>query len=121
MLIIRKEQMHVFSEAAVQEFQEWMLVHMRKFFPACRNASEPFLRELIRYGTERANLHAIRTCRDVCNYIDLMIVLGRDFDERFPWAWSILNTDGASAIRMEWLTASAQRHLERESSRTAKA
>ena len=112
MLTIRNEQMRLFSQEEVTKFEEGMIVHLRKFFPACRLASETTLRELIRYGIERARSYQITARRDVCKYVDLMTVLGRDFDvdERIPWASELLHSE-RGATRMPRLMNAAQRYL----------
>jgi hypothetical protein len=114
MLTIRQEQIAVFSELEVEKFEEWMLAHLRKFFPAqCRLAGEPRLREMIQKGIERADSYHITVRRDVCKYIDLMVVLGRDFDRdrRYPWAGQILARTGLPAQKMSNLLTAAQQHL----------
>jgi hypothetical protein len=93
MLTIRKEQMAVFGTLGQKAFEDRMLAHLEKVFPeqsAVRG--EPKLRETIQYGTQRAAAHRIISERDVCKYIDLMILYGRDFDKdpNHPWAQSIL-------------------------------
>lgn len=94
MLTIRKEQMAVFRGPAVKAFEERMVAHLGRCFPKqCRALSEPELRETIQYGIKAAAKYGIIIERDVCRYIDLMVVLGRDFDRdpKLPWASSILN------------------------------
>lgn len=93
MLTIRDAQMAAFSQAAMRRFEDWMLRHLRQFFPAqCLSLDETALRELVRYGIARASTHGITMERDVCKYIDLNTVFGRDFDTdtRFPWAARVL-------------------------------
>src|SRR5438105_3713106 len=81
MLTIRRAQLAAFSRADAARFEQWMLDHLRKFFAKqCEAAGEPDLRETIRYGIERAAAHGFHSKRDICKYIDLMVVLGRDFD-----------------------------------------
>ncbi len=73
---------------------------MKKFFPAQFDAvGEADIREIIRDGRERASRHGFRARRDVCKYIDLMIVLGRDFDSHAStrWAAEILARAGIAA------------------------
>ncbi len=70
-----------------------MVVHLNKFFPSqCRAAGETQLRETIQYGVKGAAKHGITAERDVCKYIDLVLVYGRDFDRdpNLPWARRIL-------------------------------
>jgi len=93
-VMIRKEQMSAFAGAAATDFENRMVAHLNKCFPAeCETLQEPGVRETIRYGMRRAAHYDVRAERDVCKYIDLMMVFGRDFDTRadLPWASRILN------------------------------
>lgn len=93
-MMIRKEQMSAFAEAAATDFENRMVVHLNKCFPAeCETLQEPGVREIIRCGINRSAHYGVTTERDVCKYIDLMMVFGRNFDTRadLPWASRILN------------------------------
>ena len=93
MFKIRPEQMTAFSEAARQSFEDRMVVHLQRFFPAqCESLGEGEVRIVIRCGIERAREYGIRAERDVCKYVDIMFAFGRDFDRNpdFPWARRIL-------------------------------
>lgn len=82
MLLVRSEQMAVFSAAAEKEFEDWMVAHLNRFFAdRCKRMGEEALRELIRYGIHRAASYGLTIRREVCKYIDVMLVLGRDFDK----------------------------------------
>ena len=107
MLVIRPEQIAVFSEAAVQNFEDWMLAHLKRFFPEeCAESGEPKIRRRIRDGTNRAATYGITSKRDVCKFIDLIMMLGPDFgsDPRFPWATEILERPVDSASKIAGLT-----------------
>jgi hypothetical protein len=89
MLQIRQSQMKLFSDAEVRKYEDWVVAHVRKFFPnASSHLTESQLRDLIRYGIRRAASNGIRSRPNVCKYIDLMVLLGRDFDvdSQYPWA-----------------------------------
>ena len=91
-----------------------MLVHLRKFFPKqCAALGELQLRETIGHGIRRAAHYGITAKRDVCKYIDLMIVFGRDFDsdKRFRWAREILDRQGNSFAKMKALLPAAKLRL----------
>jgi hypothetical protein len=93
MLTLRKEQLAVFGPIGKKAFEDRMLSHLKKIFPEQSGTlGEPKLRETIQYGTQRAAAYRIISERDVCKYIDLMILYGRDFDKdpNQPWAQSIL-------------------------------
>jgi hypothetical protein len=71
-----------------------MVGHLGKFFPDEFAAiGEPAIREMIRYGIQRAATYGIVGQRDVCLYLDVMVEFGRDFDVNVPWASAILNDD----------------------------
>jgi hypothetical protein len=96
MLTIRKEQLAVFGPLGKKAFEDRVLAHLKKVFPEqSESLGEPKLRETIQYGTQRAAAYRITSERDVCKYIDLMVVCGRDFDKdpAHPWAQSILQNE----------------------------
>ena len=116
-LTIRPEQLRFFSDLAERSFEDWLLSHVKKFFPAQFDAvGEADIHEIIRRGRERASQHGFRARRDVCKYIDLMIVLGRDFDTdvRTQWAAEILARSGDREATMRALFAAASRRLRKE-------
>jgi hypothetical protein len=93
MLTIRQDQAEVFRQNALRKFEDRMITHIGKFFPKEFAAlGEAKTRETIQYGIKRAKSYGIVAERDVCKYIDLMVVFGRDFDrdKRLPWARSVL-------------------------------
>ena len=93
-MILRKEQIQAFSDAARNRYEDRVLAHVNQFFPAeCERMGEPAVREEIRYGIERSKVYGIVSQRGVTKYIDLMFVYGRDFDAdpELPWAAEILN------------------------------
>jgi len=93
MLTIRKEQLAVFGPVGKKAFEDRMVAHLKRVFPDKSEVlGEPQLRETIQYGTQRAAAYRIISERDVCRYIDLMILYGRDFDKdpHLPWAQSTL-------------------------------
>ena len=114
-LTIRKEQLGVFSQEQVRKFEDWMVAHLTRFFPCecAAEGSESQVLDLVRYGIGRAAAHGITTKRDVCKYIDLMIVLGRDFDAdtRFGWAAAILKQPWQSSVKISALRDSVKDHF----------
>ncbi len=93
MLIISKEQMTAFSEDMLNRFENRVIDHINRFFPEqCEALDETQLREVIRYGTGRADDYDIVAERDVCRHIHLMFRFGRyyDTDPALPWAVAIL-------------------------------
>jgi hypothetical protein len=94
MLTIRDEQLRYFSQAAAADFEDRMVIHLRKFFPQhCEALQEPGIRDAIRHAIRRAASYGIVTERDVCKYTDLVFAFDRDFDvdPRLPWAARVLH------------------------------
>jgi hypothetical protein len=111
---IRQAQMDVFSQVEVQKFEDWMVAHLNKFFPGeCNSLGETQLRELIGHGIRRAANHGITTERDVCKFIDLMIVFGRDFDRdgHNAWAREILDREKEPNTKVQALHTAAITYL----------
>jgi hypothetical protein len=116
MLTIRQEQLAILSQLEVDKFERWMLAHLMKFFPKqCAAAGELRLRDMIQLGIQRAAQHRFTANNDVCKYVDLMVVFGRDFDtdRRFPWAKEILSRQRNPRAKMQSLQEAAQTHLTR--------
>jgi len=114
MLTIRQSQIEIFSAVEVRRFEDWMVSHLRRFFPLqCAALAEAELRESIQRGIVRAARYGIRTKRDVCKFIDVMIVLGEDFDsaEAPDWARKILSRPGDSGMKIKTLLLVAKRRL----------
>lgn len=81
MLKIRKEQMDELAKVPLGNFENGMVEHVKRFFPKYHDVmGEPAVRKTIRYGVDRAEEHGFTTERDVCQYINLMFLLGSDFD-----------------------------------------
>ncbi len=98
----------------MRKFEDWTLAHLQRFFPRqCARAGEPQLRKWVRHGVRRASIYGITAKKDVCKYIDVMMVLGPDFDAdpKFPWAPGILAGSGSPDARMRALLQAAQNHL----------
>jgi len=91
MLTIRKEQIDFFKEKMPRKFAKRVLNHLMDVFPdQCEPLGESKISEIIWQGIDKANGYHLSTERDIARYIDLMILLGRDFDMALPWANNIL-------------------------------
>jgi hypothetical protein len=81
MLRIRKEQMDELAKVSLGNFESGMVEHVKRFFPKYHDVmGEPAVRKTIRYGVDRAEAYGFTIERDVCQYINLMFLLGSDFD-----------------------------------------
>lgn len=90
-MLIRKEQLEVFENYARAELERRIFAHVSKFFP--KEISElgtDAARRLIHDGIRRAQAFRFVTEGNICKYVDLLVVLGSDFDTRFGWARNVL-------------------------------
>jgi hypothetical protein len=111
MLTIQHAQFTVLFQLEVEKFEGWTLAHLRKFFPRqCVALGERQMRESMR----RAARYGFMAKRDVCEYIDLMIALGLDFDtdKRNRWAAEIPGRRGHPGAKMQALFKAANLRLE---------
>jgi hypothetical protein len=115
-LTIRREQWDVLARAEWDNYENWVHDHVLAFFPRkYKAAGEAHIREMIHYGIERAVSHGFTIKSDVCRYIDLMVVLGRDFDtdERLAWAADILGKKKHASRKIKALEEAAGKHMSR--------
>jgi len=123
MLTITKEQMAVLREPGVEVFVKKMIVHLNKYFAdKCKEMGEPKLRDFVKYGIQRAASHKISAERDVAGYIDIMTVLGRDFDadQQYPWAAKILEDTKSPDTRVSVLRRMASTELRNQGKNPSK-
>lgn len=104
--------MQVFSEASLERFEENMLAHLNRFFPQqCADLSPQQLKDTVQYGIKRASWYGITTERDIYKFIDVILLLGPDFDRKVPWAVEILKSDKTPSTRMWLLVRKTEEHL----------
>jgi hypothetical protein len=94
MIIIRKEQMKSFGTVAQQRFVEEMVEHLHAFTPDhAKILGAEALKQIIEVGIQRAGKYGFTQQGPVRYYIEVMFLLGSEFDTdpQFPWASTILN------------------------------
>ncbi len=94
MLTIRPEQMEVFRKAALQKFEDELVGHLQGF--AAKHSEllgDADLRRVIRLGMDRAARYGFTNRGPVRFYVELIFLLGSDFDTdpQLPWAGEVLN------------------------------
>lgn len=118
MLHIRKEQNEELGKIALKRFEDSMVKHIKEFFPKYYEVlGEPTVRKAIQYGIERAESYGFTSERDVCLYINLIFLLGSNFDTdlQLPWTAEILNDETItdSVTRIDRLHDKAMQYLDR--------
>lgn len=94
MLVIRKPQLDALDPIPQIIFEDQLLKHFREHYPQdCRRAGAGQVRKLIRMGVAQAGGHRYMSQREVGYYVNLMLMLGCDFDRdpQIPWMCGQLN------------------------------
>ncbi|NJO18601.1 MAG: hypothetical protein HC877_23610 [Thioploca sp.] len=117
MLKIRPTHIEAFEQAALKHFEDKMLEHIKTYFSNhWRVIGELQLRKVIQYSVKQANQYDLTTQREVCLYLNLMLLLGSDFDTdiQLPWAKEVLKekTIIDPSVRIEQLYDVAMDHLD---------
>jgi len=117
MLRIRKEQNEELGKIALKRFEDSMVEHIKEFFPKYYEIhEEPLIRKVILYAVDRAESYDLITERDVCLYINLVFLLGSNFDTdpQLPWAAETLNDETItdSVTRIDTLYDKAMEYLD---------
>jgi len=93
MLTIKKEQEKKFFDASFTSFENAMLSHVMTYYPNhYLMMKEPAIRQTIRVAFARAGKYGFDTQRNVCQYLNIMLILGSGFDQdpQYPWAEAML-------------------------------
>lgn len=96
MLKIRNEQINVFQQAAVRDFEDQLVKYVGEHFPKhYGNLGETGVRKVVRYGLNRAESHRLIDKRSISLYVSFMFMLGSHFDTdpQLPWALEILKDE----------------------------
>src|SRR5579884_952450 len=114
MLVVREQHLEPFKRQDRDRFEEWMVEHIaRHFSRQFQSLGAERVREMVRYGIANAATYGITSKREVCKYIDLSVVFGRNFDRdaRHAWAGQILNEPWDAEARVTALQRTAMRVL----------
>jgi hypothetical protein len=106
MLAIRTEQMDVFRQAALKEFENEMLVHSQEFAPELSKViGEEQLRLAVRGAMTRADGYGFTNRGSIRLFIEMMFLFGSAFDTdpQYPWAASILRDSSDQMQRAQQL------------------
>lgn len=93
-MIIQKKQLNVFKIDALKKFEDDMVVHIKEFFPNhFISMKEQVTRNTVQYAFVKAQKYGFKTQRNVCLYLNTMLVLGSNFDTdpQYPWAIELLH------------------------------
>lgn len=86
MLVIRREQLTALTAEPRRRFETSLMQHARRYFPQeCARADVP---AFVRLAIERSRYHGYEAQVETAYYLNLMAMLGSDFDAdpQIPWA-----------------------------------
>lgn len=103
-MIIRSEQMDQMRRLLVERFENRMVEHLQRCFPRkCAALTESGVRAEIRHGIQKARDYGLENELEVCKYINLMFIFGRDFDiQEEPWASACRHAGDRRAFQQNW-------------------
>lgn len=118
MLVIRRSQLNALGNVPLREYETQLVHHFARFYPReCRLAGSLQVQKLVSMGIQRALGHGYVAQREASLYINLMIILGCDFDldPQIPWAARQIDDKGIHGRfrRIQKVHQSAVRYLDR--------
>ncbi len=106
---IRQEQFQALGKLSQEHFAKKIVAHLHEFFPhLCELYETEQMRIFILNGIHKAAEYGITTEREVCAYIDLTFVFGKDFehDAQHEWITIVLKDYSRSATdRIAYVSA----------------
>jgi len=99
MLIIRGQHKAAFDQAVGRNLECSLLTHAKRAFGTpVAEMGEPAARVMVRKAIAHAARYGIVQAYEVSRYLDLMFLLGEDFDSdaAIPWAREILDREGTT-------------------------
>jgi hypothetical protein len=113
-LTIREAQFAALAEYPRARFERALASHLGRYFPhECERGDVP---RFVRLGIERSEYHGCETQLDVAYYVNLMVMLGCDFDRdpQIPWAGDDLDNPSVPSlsVRLSRAYDAALRYLE---------
>ena len=100
--LVRKEHFEALQQAVLGDFEDRTMSFLTRSYPErARMLGQDGLRELIHYGSARAERYEIVGEDERSQFIELMLLLGRNFDQEsnYGWAQAILNDARVPNVR----------------------
>jgi hypothetical protein len=96
MWTIRYEQLETMRQAALRDFEDYMVQHLHGFIPRLEKVlGDAGLRQVIHYGIARARPYGFTSRACVRFFIETILLFGAEFDTdpQYPWARQILTDE----------------------------
>jgi hypothetical protein len=116
-VLIRAGQVASFSRLASQKFVDRVLAHWsRCFADSIKDLDPRELETLAMAGIDKAARYSITSERDVCEFLDVMLIFGTNFDDdaRYVWFRHALRSPFLSepSERVSYLKEAARKYRE---------
>jgi len=109
MIQIQESHMDAFTRRSREDFAQRMKEHIFKYFPEQAAAlAQAGVGRVIELGMQHAKERGITGEGDVSRYIDVMVVLGENYD-REPWAKDIFDRQLGGSTRMNMVFVEARK------------
>jgi hypothetical protein len=116
MLVIRDQQMQAFRAAGRERLERNLAGHLIEFFPKHTSfLGEKHLRKVVQHGIAGGRNQGFKTDYETFLYVDLMFMLGCEFDRdpQLPWVPDILGgRNGSPLSRIESLHGHAMEYFD---------
>ncbi len=99
-MIIRQAQVEELGKYTLHAFEDEMVAHLAEFSPPLfKVIKEEQMREVVRFGINRADGHGFTLRGTIRLYLELILLYGSHFDTdpQYPWAGAILADKNSSA------------------------
>jgi hypothetical protein len=107
MLVIRRPQVDILAIPHEQRLRDRLQHHLREQFPDQCTRLEGSLEDVVEAELVKARGYGLRSERDLCKYLNLVIVFGTEFDQT-PWASRVLSrADRGPTLRINQLYGDA--------------
>ena len=88
MLVIRKDQQSLLARPS---FEAWVVEHAHRCFAEeCEEMGPEGTARFVREMIDRARGHGFHGGVDICQFVDLGLTFGADFETTCPWAGPVL-------------------------------
>jgi hypothetical protein len=122
MLTISTEQMGIFEQDSLRQFEDEMVIHSQSFTPALSKVlGETQLRIAIHSAIKRADSYSFTNRGSIRLFIELMFLFGSDFDTdpQYPWIATILQESSPQMERAEQLYEKTLEYQDKVSGKNA--
>jgi hypothetical protein len=117
MFVIRTAQLEALRQAAIRQYEDDLVAHIRRFTPAhAASLGEPRLRPIIRQGIDRAGGYGLTNAGPARFFVECLFLFGGDFDSdpQLPWAGRTLTDPSIpdQSVRADQLYAHARHFID---------